>query len=167
MTRHHSSSQLCAVARYLQLPNLASKNVGILSLFQTSIYTSFLSVGENVSPIQASAARPPKSHASTSRVIGTKVSSSRSMPAYVSTYRRNTSTLTYNAVPFQQTVCDIDAETGTASLIQTNTIHAILIGKGWQTHIEGGKPAGAYISKGFTKFAFKVSTCEYAYFPCA
>ena len=122
MMRHQSPSQLCAVARYLQLLNLASENVEILSLFQTSIYTSFLSVRENVSPIQASAAHPPKSHASTSRVIGTKVSSSQSMPAYVSAYRHNTSTLTYDAVPFQQTMCNIDAETGTASLVQTNTI---------------------------------------------
>ena len=55
-------------------------------------------------------------------------------------------------------MCDVDAKTGTASLVQTDTIHTILIGQGWQTHIKAGKPAGAYISKGFTKFAFKVST---------
>ena len=42
MTRHHSPSQLCTVARYLQLPNLASENVGISSLFQISIYTHLL-----------------------------------------------------------------------------------------------------------------------------
>jgi hypothetical protein len=55
-------------------------------------------------------------------------------------------------------MCIVDVKMGTASLIQTDTIHTILIGQVWQTHIKAGKPAGAYISKGFTKFAFKIST---------
>ena len=86
-------------------------------------------------------------------------------PVYVSAYRCNlngASTLTYDAVPFKRTTCDIDAKTGTVSLIQSDTVHTMLIGKGWQTHTKEGKPAGAYISKGYTKFAFKVSTRSYA-----
>jgi hypothetical protein len=85
-------------------------------------------------------------------------SKSSSRPVYISAYRRNTSNLTYDAVTFKHTICDVDMETGTTSFIQTDTIHTILIGKGWKTHIKEGKPAGAYISKGYTKFAFKVST---------
>jgi hypothetical protein len=125
-------------------------------------YSFFLPVGENVSPpTQASATRPSKFRAlaaSTSRATP-RVSSSR--PAYVSAYRRSASaasTLTYDAVPFKRTICDIDAKTGTVSLIQSDSVHTMLVGKGWQTHIKEGKPAGAYISKGCTKFAFKVST---------
>lgn len=106
-----------------------------------------------MSPTQASEAPLSKSRASTSRV---KASSSR--PVYVSAYRRGTSTLTYDAVPFKRTICDIDANTGTVSLIQSDSVHIMLIGKGWQTHIKAGQPAGAYISKGSTKFAIKVST---------
>ena len=134
------------------------------TIYCPSQYSSFffLPVGENVSPTQASAAQPHKSRASSLRVMPTRVSSSR--PAYVSTYRRNVSTLTYDAVPFKRTMCDIDAKTGTVSLIQSDSVHTMLIGKGWQTHIKEGKPAGAYISKGYTKFAFKVSTRWYAYF---
>lgn len=110
-----------------------------------------------MSPTQASEAHPLKSRARTSTSsMATKASSSR--PVYVSAYRRgNTSALTYDAVPFKRTICDIDAKTGTVSLIQSDSIHTMLIGKGWQTHIKAGQPAGAYISKGLTKFAFKVS----------
>lgn len=82
---------------------------------------------------------------------------------YVSAYRRNTPTLTYDAVPFKRITCDVDPKTGTTSLIQSDTVHTILIGQGWQNHIKAGKPAGAYISKGFTKFAFKVSTCSFVH----
>jgi hypothetical protein len=91
----------------------------------------------------------------------TRASSSR--PVYVSTYCHNTPTPTYDAVPFKHIMCDVDPNMGTTSLIQSDTVHTILIGQGWQMHIKAGKPAYAYISKGFTKFAFKVSTCSFVH----
>jgi len=74
---------------------------------------------------------------------------------YTSAFRPNVPTLTYDAFQFRQTVCEVDA-CGTIRLIKSDDSKTILIGQGWQAHAKGSKPAGAYISKGFTKFAFKV-----------
>ena len=77
--------------------------------------------------------------------------------SYQSAYRRNTPTITYDSYQFIQTICEVDSESGECRFIKGSLPITILIGQGWQKHIKGGKAQGAYISKGFTKFAFRVS----------
>jgi hypothetical protein len=55
-----------------------------------------------------------------------------------------------------QTICEVDQQSGELHFIGNKVPMSILIGKGWQSHVKGGKPSGAYLSKGFTKYAFRV-----------
>jgi len=55
-----------------------------------------------------------------------------------------------------QTICKVDQQSGEVHFISGKVPMSILIGKGWQSHIKGGKPIDVYLSKGFTKFAFQV-----------
>ena len=75
---------------------------------------------------------------------------------YTSAYRRNAPTLTYDAHPFIQIICEVDQQSGELHFIGSKDPMSILIGKGWQSLVKGGKPSGAYLSKGFTKYAFRV-----------
>jgi hypothetical protein len=56
-----------------------------------------------------------------------------------------------------QTTCETNAS-GVAFFVESGDTKTILIGQNWQSHVKGGKPAGAYLSKGFTKYAFRVSS---------
>lgn len=68
-------------------------------------------------------------------------------------------TLTYDAHPFIQTICEVDQLSGELHFIGSTEPRSVLIGKGWQSQVKGGKSSGAYLSKGFTKYAFRVSPC--------
>ena len=103
---------------------------------------------------------PSHSHrlSSKSRVSHLRSSSIRSSstrPQYVSAYRRNVPTVTYDTFQFEQITCEVNAS-GTASLI-VGDIKTVLIGRNWQSQMTSGKPAGAYLSKGMTKYVFRVS----------
>ena len=113
-----------------------------------------LAVGENDSPPRSSSSQPHKNQASKSQISSLQMTSANSM--YTSAYHQNTPTLTYNAHPFIQTICEVDQQSGELHFISSKDPMSILIGKGWQSHIKGGKPSGTYLSKGFTKFAFRV-----------
>ena len=63
--------------------------------------------------------------------------------------------ITYDAYQFLLTTCDVSMS-GAPCFIRSNTSKTILIGQDWQSHVKGGKRVGAYLSKGFTKVAFKV-----------
>ena len=106
------------------------------------------------SPPHASNSRT--SHSLPSSKARTSLHSSSIRPQYVSAYRRDTPTITYDTYQFTQTTCETN-ESGTPCFVQSGDIKTILIGQGWYSHVKGGKPAGAYLSKGFTKFAFRVS----------
>ncbi|KAF9456117.1 kinase-like domain-containing protein [Collybia nuda] len=64
-------------------------------------------------------------------------------------------------------ICNVDSF-GIASFIENNTTHTVLIGKNWQAHVKSGKPTGSYISKGFSKHAFKgyYKSKDYGVFQC-
>ena len=64
--------------------------------------------------------------------------------------------LTYDAHPFMQSICEVDQQSGEVHFVSGKVSMSILIRKGWQSHVKGGKPSGAYLSKGFTKYAFQV-----------
>jgi hypothetical protein len=55
-----------------------------------------------------------------------------------------------------QSICEVDQQSGEVHFVSGKVPMSILIGKGWQSHVKGGKPSGAYLSKGFTKYAFQV-----------
>ena len=69
--------------------------------------------------------------------------SSTTNATYTSAYRRNTPTLTYDAHPFIQTICKVDRQSGELHFIGSKETMSVLIGKGWQSHVKGGKPSGA------------------------
>ena len=112
--------------------------------------TFFLPVGENNSPPRSSSLQRQKIHASKTRISSLRMSSTNS--TYTSAYRRNTPMLTYDAHPFIQTICEVDQQSGELHFIGKKEPMSILIGKGWQSLVKGGKPSGAYLSKGFTKY---------------
>jgi hypothetical protein len=73
----------------------------------------------------------------------------------MSAYRCNAPAITYDSFQFTWITCDVD-QTGVVCLIQADTPEMILICQDWQSHIKAGKPNGAYLSKGFMEYAFKV-----------
>jgi len=46
---------------------------------------------------------------------------------------------------------------GNISLVKHNEMETILVAKHWQKYIPGGIQHGGYISKGLSRFAFKVA----------
>ena len=119
--------------------------------------TAYFQVVVNLSPTQASATSS-KARMITSQTSTVQMSSPR--PVYISTYRRNAPAITYDSFQFTWMTCDVD-QTGVVCLIQADTAETILIGEDWQSHIKVAKPSGAYLSKGFMKYAFKVSVSSH------
>ena len=76
---------------------------------------------------------------------------------YQSAYRPQVSSahIEYEAFEFVQQDCLVDMD-GNISLVKHNKMESILVAKHWQKYISGGVPKGGYISKGLSKFAFKV-----------
>ncbi|KAF9461876.1 hypothetical protein BDZ94DRAFT_1310227 [Collybia nuda] len=147
----------------IPLPLPKSIRRGSTTPKKASKRSSHAAFGENISPVSASMAPPLKKKVTISRTR-----SAARIP-YRSSYRREIGpSLTYDAYDFTQTLCNVDPISGVVSLVQSNSIKSILVGQGWQSHIKEGKPAGAYISKGFSKYAFKglLDSKYYALFQC-
>jgi hypothetical protein len=66
------------------------------------------------------------------------------------------SALDFTKFNFTKTTYFTDGE-GTVNEQQHAGIYEIEVASNWQKDAEGSQPNGGYISKGLTKFAFKVS----------
>jgi hypothetical protein len=63
--------------------------------------------------------------------------------------------LTFDSFEFKRTYC-IVGDSGDVTAVQHPNLETVLIGNNWQQHVKNGKPAGAYIGKGYSKYAFRV-----------
>lgn len=61
----------------------------------------------------------------------------------------------YETFEFKRKSYHID-EGGAASLVNSRKIEKVEVVIGWQQYQKGGKPAGGYLSKGLSKYAFRV-----------
>jgi hypothetical protein len=71
--------------------------------------------------------------------------------------------LTFDSYQFMQTFCTVNGEGG-IMLIEKSESETILVAKGWQKFARSGEPIEAgvstqgYLSQGYLKFAFRVSS---------
>jgi hypothetical protein len=64
--------------------------------------------------------------------------------------------LTFDSHTFKRTFCTVD-ERGEITLVEKSDSETILIAQGWMKFINGTTPSGGYLSKGYSKYAFRVS----------
>ena len=86
---------------------------------------------------------PPKCYASSFRT-----------PSGTSDFQ-SVSPLTFDSFEFKRTYCII-SDSGDVTTIQHPDLETMLIGNNWQQYAKDDKPTGAYIGKGFSKYAIQV-----------
>ncbi|KAH9991685.1 hypothetical protein BJV77DRAFT_513913 [Russula vinacea] len=151
-------------------PKIITKSAAMArksSMSKLSKRKSGIAFGADASPPRASSSRTSRSQPSSKSRVLSHFRSLSSRPQYISAYRRDVPTITYTSYQILQTKCETNAS-GVACFVQSGDAKTILIGQNWQSHVKGGKPAGAYLSKGFTKYAFRgrIDTQDLAIFQC-
>jgi hypothetical protein len=73
--------------------------------------------------------------------------------------------LTFDSYSFIRTFCTVDVQGG-ITLVKKSELEIILVAKGWQEYAQGDVPTKGYLSKGYSKCAFRVShlTCSCYHF---